>query len=310
MSAAFALKRPAVDAREAERAALREEAAILAAALPPFGAGARLTPPGLIGPHGRRRAGSGDEFWQYRRSQPGDGLADIDWRRSARSDHLFVREREWQSSQTVWIWRDASASMSWRSDDGVPEKRRRADVIALALAILLAQGGEIIGALGGGEAATGGAAGLQRLTRALLDDDAFGREPPRADAISAGQHVVLISDFLDDLAALESFAEACAARAVHGCALRILDPAEIEFPFEGRTRFEGVEDESRLLAGKAEALRKPYVEALAQNQDRLDALWRGAGWPCLVHRTDKPGRKALLPLCRALEENPGAERRL
>jgi uncharacterized protein (DUF58 family) len=119
------------------------------------------------GVHGRRRAGSGDAFWQYRRAQPGDGAASIDWRRSARSDHLFVRETEWAASQTVWLWLDGSPSMHWRSDTSLPTKHDRARLLVLALASLLLKGGERVASLTGDTAPCWGSGALGRLALAL-----------------------------------------------------------------------------------------------------------------------------------------------
>ena len=54
----------------------------------------------IHGLHGRRRAGSGENFWQYRRFVNGEPSHNVDWRRSARDDHLYVREREWEASHS------------------------------------------------------------------------------------------------------------------------------------------------------------------------------------------------------------------
>ena len=69
----------------------------------------------IQGVHGRRRVGQGDAFWQYRPYRDGDSANQIDWRQSARSRHLFVRETEWEAAASVWLWRDASPSMQYAS---------------------------------------------------------------------------------------------------------------------------------------------------------------------------------------------------
>src|SRR6266508_5203240 len=69
----------------------------------------------IHGLHGRRRAGPGENFWQYRRFLSGEPARRVDWRRSARDEHLSVREREWEAAHTVWIWPDRSPSMVFRS---------------------------------------------------------------------------------------------------------------------------------------------------------------------------------------------------
>ena len=95
------------------------------------------------GVHGRRRVGIGETFWQFRRYVPGDSTRSIDWRQSAKTDHIYIRETEWAAAQSVWLWRDPSPSMAYRSARSLPEKRDRADLLLLALASLLNRAGEM-----------------------------------------------------------------------------------------------------------------------------------------------------------------------
>ena len=81
------------------------------------------------GTHGRRRAGPGETFWQFRHYDQNDSVTGIDWRRSASSDTLFVREREWEAAHTVWLWVDLSASMRFRSRLAKVTKESRAVVL-------------------------------------------------------------------------------------------------------------------------------------------------------------------------------------
>ena len=100
------------------------------------------------GVHGRRRVGVGDSFWQYRPFVTGDAASRIDWRRSALSDRVFVRDMEWEAAQTVGLWRDPSPSMAWRSDRSLPSKAERAELLTLALAALLFRAGEQVRVIG------------------------------------------------------------------------------------------------------------------------------------------------------------------
>src|SRR5713226_3597524 len=99
----------------------------------------------IHGLHGRRRAGPGENFWQYRRFISGEPASRVDWRRSARDDHLYVRELEWEAAHTVWIWPDRSPSMNFASPLVRDSKLFRALVIALALAEVLVEAGERVG---------------------------------------------------------------------------------------------------------------------------------------------------------------------
>src|ERR1700754_3162202 len=88
----------------------------------------------IHGLHGRRRAGTGENFWQFRRFMSGEPAARVDWRRSARDDHLYVREREWEAAHTVWLWADRSPSMAFASPRIEHSKLDRALIVSFALA--------------------------------------------------------------------------------------------------------------------------------------------------------------------------------
>src|ERR1700757_4817333 len=122
------------------------EGRTLAASMPRLILEARRVAATVIhGLHGRRRAGPGENFWQYRRFVSGEPAARVDWRRSARDDFLYVREQEWEAAHTVWIWPDRSPSMAFRSPLAEESKVHRALVMAFALAEILVHGGERVG---------------------------------------------------------------------------------------------------------------------------------------------------------------------
>src|SRR5918911_1145313 len=93
----------------------------------------RIAAPVIQGLHGRGRAGQGENFWQYRRFISGEPARRVDWRRSARDEHLYVREQEWEAAHTVWIWPDRSPSMLFASSLSTGSKLDRALVIGFAL---------------------------------------------------------------------------------------------------------------------------------------------------------------------------------
>ena len=83
----------------------------------------------IHGLHGRKRAGPGENFWQYRRFLSGEPARRVDWRRSARDGVLYVREQEWEAAHTVWVWVDRSPSMMFTSHLAQEPKLDRAIVI-------------------------------------------------------------------------------------------------------------------------------------------------------------------------------------
>ena len=287
----------------AERAAwLRRDAERISGALPALLVEAeRLIVSVLPGVHGRRRAGPGETFWQYRPAHAGDSLGAIDWRRSSRSDRLFVREMEWEAAETVMLWCDRSHAMDYRSEMAPRSKGERATLLTLALGVLLSRGDERFGLLGTeAERPATGKTQLMRLG-ALLSADPAGRAdygaPPRIHHPRIGK-AVFLSDFLGDEAAILRGVAEAAGRGIGGVLLQILDPAEEEYPFAGRTRFESLGHELRHDTDQAASLREAYLERLGERRDRLAAA--APGWRLIPHRTDESPRRALLALHAAL----------
>lgn len=283
-------------------AALRARAEGLAEALPPLLAEAEhLAQAVLLGEHGRRRAGMGDEFWQYRPAHAGDEARMIDWRRSARSDAHFVREKEWQAAQSVLLWVDDAASMGFSGSKDHPPKADRARVLALAVAVLLMRGGERVGLSGTALPPRRGPLQLLRLAEALEADGTADYGAPDTRGMPPHSRAVFLSDFLGDLAPVEAALTKAADRGVKGAIVQILDPAEEAFPYDGRTIFESMGGTLVHETLKAGDLRDRYLDRLAARKARLADLARVTGWHYSTHHTGEGAQGALLWLYRALE---------
>lgn len=268
----------------------------LGATLPPLVVQAeRVASTVMQGVHGRRRPGQGDAFWQFRPYLPGDAAAQVDWRQSAKSDRLFVRETEWEAAQTVAVWCQADAGMGWRSDAMLPTKQVRAELLVLALSALLFRGGERVRLFGLPRAFAGRGA-LASLAQSLP------RQAARAEDARIPRHAraVLIGDFLAPLEETRRVVAQLAAGAVRGHLLQVLDPAEETLPFTGRVRFHALDAAEEALVPRVEGVRALYEERLARHREGLAALAAASGWSFATHRTDQPPETALLALHRRL----------
>lgn len=296
---------PDQPASQADVVALTDHAERIGASLPGILVEAdRVAHTVAQGLHGRRRAGPGEAFWQFRRYRPGDMAGMIDWRKSARSNTHLIREREWEAANTVWLWADLSPSMDFRSRLAQTTKRDRAMLLSLALGSLLVRGGERIGVLGSGAAATAGRAAVRRAAELILHRAADAASlPPRA-APSRFSNVVLFSDFLEPVEEVSHALAGIAARDVRGHLVQVLDPIEESFPFAGRTEFEGLEGSLRLIVGRAEQLRPGYRNRLAEHRERLQEIARRLEWTFTCHHTDRPPQSILLALHGLLAGEP------
>jgi uncharacterized protein (DUF58 family) len=282
-------------------AALAGEA--LGGTLPPLLVAAeRVAATVAQGVHGRRRTGRGDSFWQYRPFAEGDAAQRVDWRQSARSDRLFVRETEWEAAQTVYLWVADGAGMRWHSA-AAPAKRDRAALLTLALASLLLRAGEHVRLLGGAPHPASGRQALPALAALLAQMTEQELVLPPQVRVARHAHVVLMGDFLEPLTEIRSAIGYFAGIPVTGHILQVIDPAEAELPFRGRVRFKGLGGARRgggILVPRVEDIRGEYRQRLGDQIAGIAAIAAASGWRAGLHRTDHPPGAALLSLFEAL----------
>jgi len=277
---------------------LHTRAEKLAAVLPPLLLEAeRVAQSVWHGAHGRRRAGDGDDFWQFRSYDTGDAASRIDWRQSARTDKLYVRMREWNTAQNVCLWTDVSGSMRYASAQNLPTKADRAKLLNLALASLLLRGGEkTLWCEGEGFFPIQSKQGLERAAGVITAGTTL---PPRMD-LPRHAHIVMASDFLMPEDALRERMRLYAADNRRGVLLHILDPLEESFALDGRVELDGAEGEESILLPNATALRDAYHQRLAEHQAMLQQIAASAGWLYLRHTTTASPQGMLLRLYQTL----------
>ena len=282
----------------------QQDALSLARRLPSLVVAAKeIASSAMHGVHGRRRSGTGENFWQFRPFVAGESASRVDWRRSARDDRIYVREREWESAHTVWVWIDRSPSMAFQSSLALQSKLDRAVVLGFAAADLLVRGGERVGLLG--------------LTRPLatrkiietfaetlaIDARGIADDLPPPGVLAPRVRVVLLSDFLTPVEAIAARIGDLAARGARGHLVMVADPIEETFPFSGHTEFEDVDSSTIMRIGQAERFRDDYIRRLAAHRDAIAEITRAKGWSLAIHRTDKPASQALLALRMRLEQS-------
>ncbi|MGQ2907043.1 MAG: DUF58 domain-containing protein [Aliihoeflea sp.] len=254
----------------------------------------------IAGWHGRRKRGIGENFWQFRPYVDGEAIARIDWRRSARDDHTYVRDREWEAAHTVWLWADPSASMLYQSKTASVSKESRALVLALALAELLSRSGERI-AWPGLTDPFSARNGAERLAAQMMHAVHLPTRPDLS-TMKRFSDVVLISDFLDPVEETREWLDVLATRGVRAHLIEISDPAEEEFPYSGRTEFQDPETGTKLTAGRAETLREDYRNLYTARREELSAWARKLGWSYTVNHTDKLASDALVRVHLAMSQ--------
>jgi uncharacterized protein (DUF58 family) len=249
----------------------------------------------IHGLHGRRRSGSGENFWQFRRFVSGEEARRIDWRRSARDDHLYVREREWEAAHTIWIWPDRSPSMAFSSRLARESKLDRTLIVAFALAEVLVEAGERVG-LPGLMRPTGSRAVIDRMAEAIIHDPTERSSLPLGFAPASLSEIVVLSDLWSPIAEIHTTLTQLSTNGSQGHLVQIVDPAEETFPYSGRIEFTEPEGFGEITTGRAENWRADYEARLKRHRAEIRAETDRLGWSFTVHRTDRPANELLMAL--------------
>ena len=284
------------------------ESRTLAATLPRLVLEARRIAANVIhGLHGRRRAGAGESFWQYRRFVSGEPSQSVDWRRSARDDHLYVREQEWEAAHTVWLWPDRSPSMAFASRTSRDSKLERALIVTFALAELLVAGGERVG-IPGLMNPTASRSVIDKMAQAMLHDQADRLSLPPSFVPSALAEIVVLSDLWSPISEIRSMLAGLSASGAHGALVQIVDPAEENFPYSGRIEFVEPEGGGVIIAGRAERWSGDYVARVALHRDEIRSETNKLDWLFSTHTTSRSAAELLLFLHSGMMVNKGSVR--
>jgi uncharacterized protein (DUF58 family) len=276
----------------------------LASAMPRLSSDARKAAASVAaGVHGRRRSGQGETFWQFRPFASGEAASRVDWRRSARDDRLYVREREWEAAQSVWLYIDRSPSMDYQSNFAPVAKMERAVVLGLAAADMLVRGGERVGLMNASPAMASRRI-IERLAEAMVTNTVFGLQLPEAP-LGPRSEALIISDFIAPLDEIDRTLKSLAGRGARGHLVVVRDPAEEVFPFTGQTEFIDPEDGFRLRLGEAGELAARYKDRMAAHREGLNRIATNLGWSVTSHVTDKPASEALLRFAMVLSNANG-----
>ena len=284
------------------------ESRTLAASLPRLVLEARRIAANVIhGLHGRRRAGAGETFWQYRRFVSGEPAQRVDWRRSARDDHLYVREQEWEAAHTVWLWPDRSPSMAFASKEARDSKLERGLIVTFALAELLVEGGERVG-IPGLMNPTASRGIIDKMAQAILHDDTTRLSLPPSFVPSPLAEIVVLSDFWSPITEIRDMLGRLSASGAHGTLIQVVDPAEETFPYSGRIEFVEPEGGEMIIAGRAQSWASDYVSRVTLHREQIRSETAKLGWLFSTHTTSRSAAELLLFLNSGMTANKGALR--
>ncbi len=260
----------------------------------------------LAGLHQSPQHGQSVEFAEHKEYAPGDEVRRIDWKAWGKTDRLYVKRFEHETNLRAWLVVDASGSMGWRGAEGRLSKLEYASCLAGTLAWLMVRQQDAVGLVAVDREVRrsvpprAAATHLTALLDTLAELDPGGGTHLAAAAdwlverAPRRSSVMVFSDLLDpDEQALRALAR-LRHRKHEVTVFHVLDPAEIEFPFEDPTLFVSMEDERRVEAHPRD-IRKGYLEVFSAWMERTRRECAEADLDYALARSDRSLDEVLLP---------------
>jgi uncharacterized protein (DUF58 family) len=251
---------------------------------------ARLVVEGLMtGMHRSPYQGISVEFAQHRQYVAGDDTRHVDWKVFGKTDKIYLKQYLEETNLHLISIVDASESMAYSSIGAGKDawsKFDHATAIAAALSYMAIQQQDSAGLAVFDQdlkqyiKPSNSPAQWKIITHELSITPRLKKTNTARilDQLAEKLHhrslIVLVSDFFDDLDNIKKGLRHLRYKKHEVMAFQILDPMEIEFPFEDTTLFKGLEEAGELLT-EPRALREGYLEQLRIHTEELQRLCRG-----------------------------------
>lgn len=288
---------------------LRHRAEDISAGLPPLMAAAERAVASLhAGEHAQRKSGSGEKFWQFRPYDTGDRPQDIDWRQSAKGDHVYIHQKEQQTAQNVLFWIQNDQGMTLHHPRALASKYESGVILSLALSLLLTRAGEYVGALHDPTRPGRSGHAVDTLAHNLYhrpDPMPVGPELPKLSGmLPKNTSLVLCGDFMQPPAELDMRLGALSSRASQGVLIQILDPLEYDLPHNGRAIFRPFDEAQEFPIANVASIRAAYQERLQAHIALVRNIARRHRYAHVLHVTRDDPRIGLSAAWRQLAPQP------
>jgi uncharacterized protein (DUF58 family) len=254
----------------------------------------------VAGLHRSPYEGFSIEFAEHREYTPGDDLRYVDWKAFGRSDKIYLKQYEEETNLICYLLLDVSESMSYQGPSAPMSKIDYARSVAAALCYLVLHQQDSVGLVTFDDQVrsvlrpTSQASQLAHLTQRMQQESPSRKTSTGpifhelAERLKKRGIVIVLSDLFDDVPTMMAGLKHFRHRRHDVIVLQVLDPAEIEFPFQQTTLFKGLEEYPEVVADPA-TLRKAYL-------GEFDRFQRAVKRACRDYRFDL----AQLPTDRSL----------
>jgi uncharacterized protein (DUF58 family) len=239
------------------------------------------------------------EFAEHREYSPGDDLRYVDWKVFGRTDKFYLKQYEDETNLLCYLVLDISESMTYRSNPASLSKLEYAQSLAAAVAWLVLEQQDAAGLVTFDSQVrtflrpASNSSHLKQMIHAM-ETASPGKKTAAgpifhelAERLKKRGVVMILSDFFDNVNSLLAGLKHFHHRRHDVVLLHILDPAELDFPFQRPTQFLGLEEFPDVMTDP-QALRRAYLRELSAFQQSLQAGCRSLNLEYALMRTDRP----------------------
>lgn len=236
----------------------------------------------ILGFHGRKEIGIGENFWQFKPYVDGESPKKIDWRQTAKRETTFIQEKEWEAAQKILFVPDFTPSMDYRSLRRLDTKKERAILIITTLAYIFQKSGELFSVQGAPLKFLNSNEQIEKMAKVLIDDKNGLKAPVKASRAIP----IFIGDFFKPIDEVKKQILSFMNNNQDAFVVQVLDPAEVEFSFKGHVLLSD-QDHNKIEIQKAQNLREEYLKRFEAHQKQIKDLCINLNISYFMHRTDE-----------------------
>ncbi len=247
------------------------------------------------GLHSTRFAGKGETFWQFKEYKYGDSINSIDWRKSAGTKKVLVREKENETAKVIYFYYDKSKSMAFTSSKILRTKYYIAALISLTLARIFVRNREHTYLFNEKKKPVKCNVNFNNFNKNFVTEEKKNDLPNHIN-LKNNSSIIILSDFLYDSNILKNFITKCKNKNINGYLIHVLDPIESSFDIGDNIKLSDLETNNSLIIGNSNSFKKRYQENLNNLKRQLDLISKTEKWPYMLYSTEQDLNKFLIKI--------------
>ena len=249
----------------------------------------------IEGLHPSRFSGKGEDFWQFKEYRQGDNVSLIDWRKSAASSKVLVKQRENETAKTVYFYFDKTKSMLFKSKKKLQSKFEVAILLTLTLSRIFLKNRENVFHFKTKKNIVRCSNDLSSFTKSfLLEENHI--EYPNKSLLANNSICFIISDFFYDIKIVSNFLSSLRKNNISGFLVQVLDPLEINFNIGENLLLNDLETNAKLRVGESKKYKTFYDKKFNDLQNNLQELCENSNWSYLLYDTKKNIKLTLIDI--------------